>query len=56
MSGPPTITSAAPPTTATVGTAYSYTLTATGTPAPTLSASGLPGWLAFNQLTRKGAL
>lgn len=41
------ITSSAP-TTAQAGFLYSYTVTATGTPAPTLTASGLPGWLTFN--------
>ncbi|MBK8205645.1 MAG: putative Ig domain-containing protein [Planctomycetes bacterium] len=44
----PTITSAAAPTTATVGTLYTHTFTVTGTPAPTLSATGLPAWLTFN--------
>jgi hypothetical protein len=39
----PTITSATPPTTGTVGSAYGpFTVTATGTPAPTFSATGLP--------------
>ncbi len=40
----PTITSTAP-TSVLAGNAYSYTATATGTPAPTLSFSGLPSWL-----------
>jgi hypothetical protein len=44
----PTITSPAAPTTASVDTVYSYLFTATGTPAPALNASGLPGWLSFN--------
>lgn len=43
----PAITSA-PITTATVGQPYSYTIATTGTPAPTLSASGLPAWLTLN--------
>ncbi len=43
----PTITST-PLTTATVGSLYSYTVTADGIPAPTLSAGTLPGWLSFN--------
>jgi len=44
---PPTITSAAP-TSAVVGTAYSYTVTATGNPAPSFGVTGLPAWLTFN--------
>lgn len=47
---PPQITSV-PVLTATGGSGYSYTVTATGIPAPTLSASGLPGWLSFNTTT-----
>lgn len=43
----PQITSA-PLAAATEGTAYSYTVVATGNPPPALSASGLPGWLAFD--------
>ena len=39
---PPTITSAPPPATGTVGTAYNFTVTATGTPSPTFTAPGLP--------------
>ena len=46
----PAITSVAP-TTGAVGTLYSYTVVATGSPAPTLSASGLPAWLTFNAAT-----
>jgi hypothetical protein len=45
---PPTITSALAPATATVGTLYTHTFTATGTPAPTFSATGLPTWLTLN--------
>jgi MYXO-CTERM domain-containing protein len=33
---------------ATIGVPYSYFVTATGIPAPTLSAGTLPGWLTFN--------
>lgn len=40
----PQITSA-PPTSATVGAPYSYTVTASGYPAPVIAASALPGWL-----------
>ena len=43
----PAITSIAP-TTATVGTVYSYTITGTGDPAPSLSVSDLPEWLSFD--------
>lgn len=42
----PVITSTAP-TTVTGATLYTYTVTATGTPAPTFSAAGLPTWLTF---------
>ncbi|MFH1378513.1 MAG: putative Ig domain-containing protein [Planctomycetota bacterium] len=47
----PAITSVAP-TTATVGTLYSYTVTTTGNPAPTVSVSGLPSWLSYNNGTQ----
>ncbi len=40
--------SSIPVTTGTVGVAYQYTLTATGFPTPTFSASGLPAWLTLN--------
>ncbi|MFC1582288.1 hypothetical protein ACFL4W_01995 [Planctomycetota bacterium] len=43
----PSITSSAP-STANVGVLYTYTITAAGSPAPTISVSGLPGWLGFN--------
>lgn len=43
----PQITST-PVGTAQVNQPYSYTVTATGTPAPTLSASGLPPWASFD--------
>jgi hypothetical protein len=43
----PQITST-PPQSGTANTQYTYTVVATGTPAPTLSATGLPGWLSFN--------
>jgi hypothetical protein len=47
---PPQITSTAA-LQGNVGQAYSYTVTATGTPAPTLSAGALPAWLQFDPLT-----
>lgn len=46
----PTITSGAP-TTATAGTPYDYTVTATGTPAPTFTATGLPTGLSIDGST-----
>jgi hypothetical protein len=51
LPNPPTITSSAPSSTASVGTSYSSTLTATGYPAPTFSvASGnLPPGLSLTQ-------
>ncbi len=42
----PIITSTAP-TDATVGTQYSYTIVATGSPAPTFSVTGAPPWLTL---------
>ncbi|MBE7492067.1 MAG: sigma-70 family RNA polymerase sigma factor [Planctomycetes bacterium] len=36
-----------PPTKAVAGTEYRYQLVATGTPAPTFTASGLPAWLTL---------
>ncbi len=50
---PPVITSTAP-TTATVGSPYSYDIVATGVPAPTFSATGLPGWLTLTGNTLSG--
>lgn len=47
---PPLITSA-PVTLATVGSMYSYTVTASGIPAPAFSAGTLPAWLSFNSTT-----
>lgn len=47
---PPLITSA-PVTTATVGSLFTYTVTATGIPAPSLSAGTLPTWLSFSAAT-----
>ncbi len=48
---PPAITSASPPA-ASVGTPYSFTVTASGFPAPTLSLAGaLPAGLAFDANT-----
>lgn len=46
----PTITSGAP-TTATAGQPYSYTVTASGTPSPTFTATGLPAGLTLNGTT-----
>lgn len=46
----PTITSGTP-TTATAGTPYDYTVTATGTPAPTFTATGLPTGLSIGGST-----
>jgi len=46
----PTITSGAP-TPATAGTPYSYTVTATGTPSPTFTATGLPAGLTIDSTT-----
>ncbi|MFH1377881.1 MAG: choice-of-anchor Q domain-containing protein [Planctomycetota bacterium] len=43
----PMITSTAPMT-ATVESLYSYSITITGNPAPSLSATGLPAWLSFD--------
>lgn len=37
-----------------VGTQYSYTVTATGVPTPTISAAGLPGWLTLTGNTLSG--
>ena len=49
----PAITSTAP-STATVGTLYTYTIAATGTPVPTLSSSGNPTWLTLSGTTLSG--
>ncbi|WP_065964603.1 ice-binding family protein [Curtobacterium sp. UCD-KPL2560] len=46
----PTIASGAP-TPATAGTPYSYTVTATGTPSPTFTATGLPAGLTIDSTT-----
>jgi PKD repeat protein len=46
----PVVASASLPN-ALTGTAYSYTVTATGTPAPTFAATGLPTGLAINAST-----
>ncbi len=50
---PPLITSGPPPTTATVGTAFAFTVTATGYPAPTFAITGgsLPDGLALDPIT-----
>ena len=50
----PAFTADSPPTTATAGDPYSYTFSASGTPAPTYSLSGQPGWLSIN--SSSGAL
>jgi len=47
---PPQIDSKAV-TTAYAGIAYSYHITASGSPTPTITASGLPSWLSFNAST-----
>lgn len=49
----PQITST-PQSKAAVGTLYTYQVTATGVPAPTISASGLPAWLTLNGDTLSG--
>jgi len=48
---PPALTTAATLPAATEEAAYSATIAATGSPAPTLSASGLPAWLTFDPAT-----
>ena len=48
---PPAFTAATPPLTGVVGTPYSYTFAASGTPAPTFALSGAPAWLAINATT-----
>jgi kumamolisin len=50
VTGPPLITSAAGAT-FTAGRADSFTVTATGTPAPTFSVTGLPSWASLNATT-----
>ena len=47
----PLFTSAAPPATATVGVLYTHTFVASGAPAATLSATGVPAWLTFTPAT-----
>ncbi|MBZ0137436.1 MAG: putative Ig domain-containing protein [Planctomycetes bacterium] len=49
----PVITST-PPATAQIGVLYTYDVIAGGTPAPMISATGLPGWLALNGNTISG--
>ena len=49
---PPTITSAPPPS-GTVGTFYAHQVTASGSPVPTFSASGLPPGLSFSPATNQ---
>jgi uncharacterized repeat protein (TIGR01451 family) len=45
---PPQFTAAAPPLTASTGTPYSYTFSASGAPAPTFAlTSGAPSWLSI---------
>ncbi len=43
-----------PQTAATEQVAYSYTVTTSGSPAPALSASGLPSWLSLSGSTLSG--
>ena len=46
---PPQFTAAAPPVSATAGTAYSYTFAASGNPAPSFAlAAGAPSWLSID--------
>lgn len=45
----PEITST-PPATSNVDSLYAYTVTATGSPAPTVTVNGLPGWLLFDDV------
>jgi hypothetical protein len=49
----PAFTSSAP-TVVTQGTVFTYVPTATGTPTPTVTASGLPAWLAWDGTTLSG--
>lgn len=49
----PAITST-PPTNVTVGSTFSYPITATGTPTPTLSVTGNPAWLSLVGSTLSG--
>ncbi len=44
-----------PPTSATAGSLYSYAISVSGTPTPTLSAAGLPSWLTLSGSTLSGA-
>ena len=50
INGPPAITNGPPPSPATVGTAYNFTYTSSGTPAPTfgVTAGVLPGGLSLS--------
>lgn len=50
LSQPPLITSASS-TTFTIGLPASFTITASGAPASTFSAAGLPGWVTLNSAT-----
>ena len=47
----PNITSTAI-TTAIIGSQYSYNVTVSGNPTPTVNVSGLPGWLSYNSGTQ----
>jgi hypothetical protein len=47
LNGAPAITSGAPPTTTSVGASYTFTFTASGTPAATFTLDG-PKWLTIN--------
>jgi PKD repeat protein len=46
-SSPIAFTTASPPGTATVGISYQYTFATSGSPGPTYSLSGAPGWLGI---------
>jgi Putative Ig domain/Domain of unknown function DUF11 len=49
---PPAFVTASPPLTATAGSAYGYTFTASGTPAPGYAlAGGAPSWLSIDSST-----
>ncbi|MCA8935090.1 MAG: putative Ig domain-containing protein [Planctomycetes bacterium] len=53
VSHSPVITST-PPATATVGMPWTYQIVAGGTPTPTITATGLPGWLTLSGSTLAG--
>lgn len=53
VESPPAFTADSPPLTAATGTQYSYTFTASGSPAPTFTLNGAPTWLSINSVTGK---